>query len=973
MQSFRNPKWVFLVNTGPVVLLLALGYGEFSIIRTLLPPESVAQWQWVGGALVLLGVGGAAYAAVCWRRGAGVGAAVSLGALLAYSLLLCLVMARASELLPWAVPRWMVPTDPVLMAWTFLMPTLAYALLVLVARFTPEDGAHHAVPNILFAVAAPMGWAVVFWVLGLVSGFIPWSGFETGVFVAAMVVSTLSFFFFLVRAVYIVSLRKAGFWADSALVWKGVVTIGLPLLGLAVNNGLLFGQGFRQEHGIFGNFVSPWFYVLALVNGALLCMPGSARPGLRRLQLLCRSALFGYTLYFFLLFLPFLPLSIPAIILIGTGFLLLAPTLLFVVHVRQLGDDIVFLRGVYSRAAVGAVLVAGLLALPLFITGRYWHSRRVLHEALAYVYTPNFSKPVRLDAAALARTLATIKEHKARNNDLFSGTQLPYLSMYFNWLVLDNLMLSDAKIADLERIFTGVAGPPAVQTWRDRTVELDDLRSPNGPVLRALRASSTYDARQQAWVSWVSLEIANADTTVRNGEYGTRFVLPTGCWVSDYYLTIGKRQEQGILAEKKAAAWVFAQILSENQNRDPGLLSYTGPNEVALRVFPVTGPAVRRTRMQLLHKESITLTIDGQMVNLGNDTTAPPVAAPVASPDGGVVYLSAQAKKSLPLVQRRPYYHFLVDASARRGAPMPEYRARIERQMAQSLPNGAAARFSLVDAYTTLLPAGADWQQALESHRPEGGFYLTGALQRVLAESQRNPTPTYPVVVVVTDDLQKAVLAPDFAEFRSAFPESDVFYELTRTGRLLPHSLLGASSQPQASPTQVAMPVAAPPVANQPPPAPAVRAWPTAARPRAYVPDNDQADIVLNRAPTVPAASAVAANRWLAGLLLRGHSQWQTFHPETVDRERVPFIQASFRAGIMTPFTSFLALENAAQKAALRQKQAETLAANVSLDTLEENESKPVETPIDSGVLLLLAAGGLLAWWYLRRSSTLAA
>ena len=44
MQSFRNPKWVFLVNTGPVALLLALGYGEFFIIQTLRPPASVAQW-----------------------------------------------------------------------------------------------------------------------------------------------------------------------------------------------------------------------------------------------------------------------------------------------------------------------------------------------------------------------------------------------------------------------------------------------------------------------------------------------------------------------------------------------------------------------------------------------------------------------------------------------------------------------------------------------------------------------------------------------------------------------------------------------------------------------------------------------------------------------------------------------------------------------------------------------------------------
>ena len=75
----------------------------------------------------------------------------------------------------------------------------------------------------------------------------------------------------------------------------------------------------------------------------------------------------------------------------------------------------------------------------------------------------------------------------------------------------------------------------------------------------------------------------------------------------------------------------------------------------------------------------------------------------------------------------------------------------------------------------------------------------------------------------------------------------------------------------------------------------------------------------------------------------------------------------------MTPLTSFLALENEAQKAVLRQKQAKTLAANASLDMLEKDESKPVETPIDSGALALLVAGGLLAGWYLWRSSALAA
>ncbi|WP_046246987.1 MSEP-CTERM sorting domain-containing protein [Hymenobacter terrenus] len=960
MHSLRKPQWVFLVNIAPLVLLMALCYGEFSVVHTLLPVESVAQWQWFGLGLGVLGLSAGGYAGLQLVRRQPLNAWYSVVVLLAYSLWLCLATTQASELLPGNIPRWMVPTDPTLMAWTFLMPALAHALLALVAKFTPDDRPQKALPNIVFAVATPIAWLVVFHVLEWVLMFDGGGAVTTVIITVLLVLSTLSFFFFLVRAVYIIALRKTGFWADNELVWKSIITTLLPLIGLGVNNGLFFGQGFRGENGIFGNFSSPWFYFLALLNGALLCVPSPVRPLPRLLLFLGRSVLFGFTFYFFLVFLPFLPLSIPAIILIGTGFLLLAPTLLFVLHVRQLSLDVAALHAVYPRAAVTATMVVGLAGLPLYFTGSYWHSRQVLHEALAYVYTPDYTKTTRLDAATLARTLAVIKQHKDQNRDLFFGSQLPYLSSYFNWLVLDNLMLSNDKIADLERVFTGEAEVPAPVFQ-----SFDGAAGGAAPELRNLTASSTYDARQQAWVSWVNLEIANANPATQNGEYSTTITLPTGCWVSDYYLTIGNRQERGILAEKKAAAWVFAQIVNENQSRDPGLVAYRGTNEIAVRVYPVMGREPRRTRIQLLHKEPCTLSVEGRTIALGDSTIAPPVAAPVATPGGGVVYVSALAKQHLPLVRRRPYYHFLLDVSASQATPVAAYQARVARQVAQPLPNGDPARFSLVNAYTTPVAAGADWTQALAQTSPVGGFYLTGAIRRVLFDAQQRPQLTYPVIVVVTDSLKKAVLDQDFEDFSSAYPESDVFYVLKADGQLVPHSLRHASRQPLAlrssdSVRAVAMPAA-------------VRVWPTAAHPQAYLRDNDGADIVLGQPQAVPTAQATPANRWLAGLMLRGYGQWQSFHPETTDRERVPFIQASFRVGIMTPFTSYLALENEAQKAALRRKQTEVLAANASLDTLENDETHPTETPIDSGVAFLLVAGAVLAGWYLRRSGAVVA
>ncbi|MBO2011644.1 MSEP-CTERM sorting domain-containing protein [Hymenobacter negativus] len=957
MQSLRNPKWVFLVNTAPVVLLMLLCYGEFSVVHTLLPAASVAQWKLYGGVLALLGTGAVGYAAVQAVRREPLGAWYSVGMLLAYSLWLCLLTTNERELLPWgAVPRWMLPTDPLLMAWTFLMPTLAHALLALVARFTPDDRPHNAAPNILLAVVTPLVWWVVFLILstferGFSNSEIPSWLREAGtvLFVAALVAGTLSFFFFLVRALFIITQRRGGFWSETSLIWKVVITILLPLLGLGVNNGLFFGQGFRNESGIFGNFSSPWFYLLAVLNGALLCVPDSARPLPRLLQLLGRSALFGYTFYFFLVFLPFLPLSIPAIILIGTGFLLLAPTLLFVVHVRQLSEDVTVLRVLYSNTVAVAVLLVGLAVMPLVVTVDYWHRRQVLHEALAYVYTPDYAKSSRLDAPALARTLAIIRQNKSRNSDFLFGSHLPYLSTYFNWLVLDNLMLSESKLDDLDRIFAGTDGPVGETAAPTATLAND-----RGPALRDLHTSSHYDARQQAWVSWVKLEVANRDSTAANQEYHTAIALPPGCWVSDYSLTIGNREERGILAEKRAASWVFAQIVNENSSRDPGLLAYRGPNDLDLRVYPVMGQEPRRTSIQLLHKEPCTLTIDGHSVTLGDSTTAPPVATPVATADSGVVYLSSLAKQQLPLVQRRPYYHFLIDASAKGAAHLADFKQRVAQQLAQPLPNATPARFSLVNAYATPVPAGGNWAEQFLQQPADGGFFLTGGIRRALFEAQQKPTPTYPVLVVVTNNLDNAVLDDDFEDFSSAYPESDVFYVLGPDGQLAAHSL-------RHQPRRV---LGSAPVPGTPAP---VRAWPDAAHPRAYLPSAAVADVVLGQPQAVPSAETTPPSPWLTGLLLRGYSQWQSFHPETAERERVPFVKASFRAGILTPFTSFLALENDAQKAALHRKQDETLAANASLDTLEKENPGATAIPIDNGALLLLVAGVLLAGWQLRR------
>jgi hypothetical protein len=956
MRNLLTPKWILLLNTGPLLLLAALCYGEFTVIHTLLPAESVATWRQLALGLAALGLATLGYAGWAWWRGRPLSTWYAGAALLAYAAFLTWYTFNSALVLPRAVPRWMVPTDILIYVWTFVMPTLAHALLVLVVRSVPAERPRSALPSLALAVGVPVAAWMLLGVCGFVYNLVGWAGIQwlDSLFLGfSVLVGPIAFLFFLVRGIYLLTLNRQN--DEWSFAWKILITLVLPLLGLCVNTGLFMNGFGSNSTGIFGNFNTPWFYGLAVLNGVLLCVPSPAAPGGRLALLAARSALLGYTGYFFLVFLPFLPLSLVAVIAIGTGFLMLAPLVLLVVHLHVLADDVAALQTQVARWVPRAVLVGSLAVLPLLLTADYYHDRRVLHAALAYVYTPSYTQAYDLDAASLGRTLAVVRQHKANSFDFLMGSQQPYLSAYYNWLVLDNLMLSDSKITALESVF--VPGPAARPAITATFVNNVPAAEPNAPVLRQLTARSTYDARQQAWVSWVDLAVSNASPAQQVGEYSTTFELPAGCWVGDYYLDIDGRREPGILAEKKAAEWVYTQIVQENTRRDPGLLTYAGPDQLHLQVYPVLGATPRRTGIQLLHKDPVALTIDGQTVTLGQPGSAPPTATPIATPGGAVVYLSAAAKQQLPLVQRQPYYHFLLDASAAKSGRKAAYKEWVTAFLEQH-KSAVPPRFTLVNTYATPLPAGADWPRQLDECVNAGGCYLTGAVQRTLAEAQLHPAASYPVLVVVTDSLASTVLATDFATFAPAYPEGATFLKLGPGGQAEAHSLRTASAQPLAAGPEVL--------------APAVRAWPTAAHPQAYLPDDARPSVVLAQPAAGLAPPAASFTRWQAGLLLRGHAQWQALHPAEADAQHLAFTQASFQHRLLTPLTAFLALENEAQKAALHRKQSETLAANANLDTQEEGpHPAATQVPLDDYAPLLLLLGVGLGTWHLRRKPRL--
>ncbi|SET57343.1 MSEP-CTERM sorting domain-containing protein [Hymenobacter actinosclerus] len=966
MRTFLNPRWLWLLNTLPVALLLLFFGAEYHVIQSLLEPAGQLAWQVLGAALLGLGLLHAAYAGWLVARRRRLPLSYAPVVLAAYIGLLYAYGVYNGQLFPFSVPSWMVPADLPLYAGTFLMPTLAHAAAVLVLHLTPASREFKAWPNFVAALAVPAVWYLF---VQLVLPFWHSGGGRAGehALVVLLITGTLLFLLALSRGVYLLARRQAGAWAPYR--WLGVLLVAgvLPLLGLAVNNGELGLRGFSQsEGGIFGDFSGPWWYGLAVLNAALLICPNPAGRRARLALFLGRGVLFGYTLYFFLVFLPFLPLSVVAVAALGVGFLLLAPLVLFIVHVRVLSHDYAALRPHFGRRGLLAGLLLAGAVLPLAVAGQYaWH-RATLHRALNYVYLPNYfqrAADAKVDTTALRAVLGSVRHHKSRNGASITGARLPYLSSFYNWLVLDNLTLPESKVELLEQVFfapvaAAAAAPTAVASAPDQptpevaalavpTVGRAEATNPAAPRLTSLKARSRYDARQRVWVSWLDLTITNSPD-LSQAEYTTQLALPAGCFVSNYYLDMAGRREFGILAEKRAATWVYRQI--RDTNRDPGLLTYRNGNELDLRVFPFAAGEVRRTGLELLHPEPLTLQLDGQSVQLGQAGPEAQVpAAPATWAAGGATYVSAAQKAALPLVRRQPYYHFLLDMSAGKQPYWGPYRQLMDAAIKQSGQDYETIEASFVGSRVRRITRrGLMWLDA-ETLTAEGGFFLDRAIRQTLVRAAETPVPRYPVLVVLSDDFQRAILPTNFADLRHAFPESDLFYELRADGRFVSHSLL---HEPAVALDTLAAPVPAGPVV----------AWPNANSPVAYLPANGQPELVF---PDTLAAQSLATLRprdWRAGLALQAGWRRQLHHPETGEAAGRQLVQASFRTGLLTPLTAYLALENDAQKAALRRKQAEMLAGH---SALEAEEDRRMSEPGDWLVGALLAAG--LAWQGWRR------
>lgn len=936
MRNLLNPKWLFVINTLPIVVLFSLLFSQFSIIKTLLDENNIQLWKSFALTLGVLGLLNFFYAAYLTFKKQNVSVWYGVLALFCYIPFIYVYGFYLEKIIPISVPQWMVSGNIFLYVGTFLMPTLVYSLFVLVSRFTPDQKEHKAWVNFLIAIGIPV--TVYVFTQIILPMWNPFSGSaETHIFLILIIAATVIFLFFIVRGVFIIATKKAAVWQKYELVWKIPIAILLPILGLLVNNGQLFDNIGSSDSGIFGDFSSAWFYILAAFNGLLICLPKLDNKIYRLLLYIGRSITFAYTIYFFLVFLPFLPLSVIAIIIIGTGFLMLAPLFLFVIHINELSKDFSYLKNLFSKRLIFGISVLGFLIIPIFITATYLQDKSVLNETLDYLYSPDYTKKYNIDKTSLTKTLDIIKSHKNdrnRGGDIF-GTGIPYLTSYFNWLVMDNLTLSDSKINTIEKIFFG-----------NTTFEIQSENIQNKNVeITNISVNSTYDKTQNAWKSMVDLEITNQSENDWFAEYATIIDLPAGCWISDYYLYVADKKEPGILAEKKSAMWVFSQI--RNENRDPGILYYLTGNKVAFRVFPFSKYEVRKTGIEFLHKEPLKLTIGDKTVELGNQE----ITGNENIETENVVYVSAKQKLSLKQIQRKPYFHFLVDVSKGKNTYTSDYIIRIEKVLSSNKPLKEKAQISFVNSYVNTFDLNNNYKQNFDSQIFDGGFNLDRAIRTTLFNADKNKT--YPVIVVVTDTIEYAVLDKDFSDFKFAFPENNVFLNLDNNGILKAHSLTENPKKELPDSNNYSFDKM-------------VLEYKLPDNSLAYLPNNNEPSIILKNGIFAVSETQIKEKNWQSALTMQGMWTSQVLHPETSDKGWLDLVKYSFISKVMMPVTSYLVVENEAQKAMLKKKQEQALSGNKSLDLSEDTlrMSEP-------SLILLIIPLFLILWYREKRKRRL--
>lgn len=242
-----------------------------------------------------------------------------------------------------------------------------------------------------------------------------------------------------------------------------------------------------------------------------------------------------------------------------------------------------------------------------------------------------------------------------------------------------------------------------------------------------------------------------------------------------------------------------------------------------------------------------------------------------------------------------------------------------------------------------------NWSEELAKYPLKGGFWAEYAIKSILLANYKTKAKHHPVIVVLSQPWDKAIFKESLSDFQICSPESNLFYSLDKQGNLRSHQL---GQNPQAIFQEQVKGI----------PVQTVLAFPNIQEPIAFLPNNDQDEIVLKNLEQDISERKLNESSWENALSLLAHDQTLALNPSKYTKGWLPTLKNSFRTGILSHQTSYLVLENEAQKQALLAKQRQTLAAKRTLDT--QDEILQMSEPSNDLIQILLLITGLIYLYF---------
>ena len=369
-------------------------------------------------------------------------------------------------------------------------------------------------------------------------------------------------------------------------IGAAVFGLFLPILGLSLNMTIPFPA----------DFANSWAWGLAIFSGLVLFLPARSDAfGLASYFLKFVAA--PFVIYFFVLFVPFLPLAIPAIIAMGAGFLILAPTLLFRYWTRDAYAAYRALRPRIASWRLVLLALAGALVMPTGFIVDVEIERRDVKALFAWHTEEDFDLPP---------ATMPVSQERAENimkgvNDYTFGAEIPFLSAWRTWRVYDGMYMADKLRNELNLRILGRKVNDE-RDWRVRS------RNDFGRIFGASTARRSYNrgSRNSWWwrrptpTDRFSAEArhdgeageakyvvtVNPMADGENCEFVANIALPAGAWIEGMRL----KMTNGVWktarpSERKAAEWVYDRITE--QRLDPSIVTLDTPTTGTLKVFPV--------------------------------------------------------------------------------------------------------------------------------------------------------------------------------------------------------------------------------------------------------------------------------------------------------------------------------------------------------------------------------------------------